>query len=133
MALIDKLINSPGIKSFSLKVHGRSMRPFLKPGMEIKFRKIGPRRRPEIGDVAGIRYRNGILVHRILAIRGRGDDREYFTKGDRRLVGDGWIGGDRIAGIMIREKRYQRIIDLAAAGFSSLLWCGGKLLRRGRK
>lgn len=132
-SLKQKLIASPRIKSFTLTLRGRSMRPFIKDGTRVKLRKIGPGRQPAVGDVVGIRYRNGILVHRILAIRGRGDDREYFTKGDWRLVGDGWVGENKIAGIMIREKRHQRIIDLAAAGFSSLLWCGGKLLRRRRK
>lgn len=120
-------------KLFKLKLAGGSMRPFLKPGMKIKLRKIDPEHPPKVGDVAAIRCRNGILVHRILLIRGRKDDLEYFTKGDRRLTGDGWIERNRVMGIMIREKRYHRAIDLMAAGFSILLWRAGKLLRRRRK
>lgn len=109
------------------------MRPFIKDGTRVRLRKIGPGRQPAVGDVAAVRCGNGLLVHRIILARGRGDDREYFTKGDRRLAGDGWVGEDRIAGIMVREKRYQKIIDLMAAGFSVLLWCIGKLLRRRRR
>lgn len=109
------------------------MRPLLKDGMEIQLRKIGPGRKPVVGDVAAVRCGNGLLVHRIILARGRENDREYFTKGDWRLVGDGWVREDKIAGIMIREKRYLRAIDLVAAGFSILLWCAGKLLRRRRR
>lgn len=118
---------------FNLKLIGNSMRPFLKPGMEIKLCKIGLRQLPAVGDVAAIRCRNGILVHRILRIRWRKSSREYFTKGDWRLTGDGWIEEDRIMGIMVREKRHQKIIDLTAAGFSFWLWCVGKLLRRRKR
>lgn len=130
---MDKLIAEAKVRTFRLTLRGQSMRPFLKQGMEIKFRKLSPSRQPAVGEVAAIRCRNGILVHRILRIRGPNRAREYFTKGDRRLAGDGWVGKNRLAGIMIREKRFQKIIDLTAAGFSTLLWCIGKLLRRRRR
>lgn len=109
------------------------MRPLLKDGMEIQLRKIGPGRQPAVGDVAAVRYRNGLLVHRIVLARGRKNDREYFTKGDWRLAGDGWVGKNKISGIMIREKWHLRAIDLVAAGFSILLWRAGKLFRRRRR
>lgn len=130
--LMNRILNDNRSNNLILTTRGNSMRPFLKEGIQI-FRKIEPRRPPTVGDVAAVKFRNGFLVHRILMTRRCQNRRQYFTKGDRRLVGDGWVGEDRIAGIMIRQKRYQRIMDLAAAGFSALLWCGGKLLRRRRK
>lgn len=131
--LLNRILKDDRFDSFILTARGRSMWPFLKDGTRIRLWKIDSKRQPEIGDVAAIKYRNGLLVHRILRIRGRGDDREYFAKGDRRLAGDGWVGKDRMMGIMIRGKRYQRIMDLAAVGFSFMLWGCGKLLRWRRR
>ena len=128
--LLDRILNDDKFDKFTLTAWGKSMRPLLKDGMEIQLRKIRPGRQLAVGDVAAVRYRNGLLVHRIVLVRGRKNDREYFTKGDWRLVGEGWVGENKIAGIMIREKRYLRAIDLVAAGFSFMLWGCGKLLRR---
>lgn len=130
--LKQKLIASPRIKSFTLTLRGRSMRPFLKEGERIKFQKIGPDRLPEIGDVAAVRFRNGILVHRILRIRQLGDDREYFTKGDRRLVGDGWMPHNRIVAVVDLPVA-GRILDRIIVVYSLVLLVAGKILRRGQR
>lgn len=119
-------------KLFKLKLAGNSMWPFLKPGAEVSLRKIGPGRQPAVGDVAAVRYRNGLLVHRIVLARGRENDREYFTKGDRRLVGDGWVPQDRIAGV-IDLPVAGRILSRAIAVYSLFLLAVGKMLRRDRR
>ena len=108
------------------------MRPFFQEGQEIKLRKIGPQRLPEIGDVAVIKFKNGLLVHRILMIRHRKNDREYFTKGDRRLVGDGWMPHSRIAAV-VDLPAVGRILGRAIGVYSLLLLIVGKILRRDRR
>jgi hypothetical protein len=130
--LLDRILNDDRFDSFTLTAYGKSMRPFVKDGTRIKFQKIGPGRMPEIGDVAAIRYRNGILVHRILLIRWRKDGLEYFTKGDRRLVADGWIPHSRIAAVADFPIA-GRILGEAMAVYSLFLAAVGKILRRDRR
>jgi hypothetical protein len=119
-------------KLFKLKLVGNSMWPFLKQGMKIRLRKISPKHLPEIGDVAVIKFKNGLLVHRILMIRHRKNDREYFTKGDRRLVGDGWMPHSRIAAV-VDLPAVGRILGRAIGVYSLLLLIVGKILRRDRR
>lgn len=130
--LKQKLLANPRIKKFTLTLRGYSMWPFLGDGIRIKFQKIGLERLPEIGDVAAVRYRNGILVHRILRIRGRRGGREYFTKGDRRLVGDGWMPHNRIVAVVDLSVA-GRILGRVIVVYSLVLLVVGKILRRGQR
>lgn len=130
--LTTRILNDNRLDLFTLTGRGKSMRPFIKDGTRIKLRKISPGRPPEIGDVAVIKYRNGLLVHRIILTRGRENDRDYFTKGDRRLVGDGWVPRDRIIGIVDLSVA-GRILGRAIVIYSLFLLTVGKILRRDRR
>ena len=130
--LKQKLIANPRIKTFGLTLRGYSMWPFIRDGTKIKLQKIGPGYWPEIGDVAAIRYPDGILVHRILRIRQRGDGWEYFTKGDRRLVGDGWIPHNRVVALVDLPVT-SRMFGRAIAVYSLILLVAGKILRRDQR
>lgn len=108
------------------------MRPLLKDGMEIQLRKIGPGRQPAVGDVAAVRYRNGLLVHRIVLARGRKNDREYFTKGDWRLAGDGWWKQEQILAIRETKTIWKIVVNYLFAVISLLTLLIGAGLRNSR-
>lgn len=130
-ALIDKLVNSPGIKNFSLRVHGKSMRPFLRQGWAVLIRKLAKNEHCRIGDIAIIKDRNSFLVHRVLfkrKIKNR-NGWEYFTKGDRRLVADGWIEEKNIVG-RVSATRVQKVFNWLIVYYSLGLALAGKMLRR---
>lgn len=131
MALIDKLINSPRINNFSLSVFGNSMRPFLRHGREIFIRKLAKNEHCRIGDIAIIKDRNSFLVHRVLfkrKIKNR-NGWEYFTKGDRRLVADGWVEEKNIVG-RVSATRVQKVFNWLVVCYSLGLALVGKMLGR---
>lgn len=107
------------------------MRPFLKHEQEVLIRKLAKNEHCRIGDIAIIKYRNSFLAHRILLKRKIKDRNgwEYFTKGDKRLVADGWIEEKNIVGL-VSTTQTQKALNLLIVYYSFFLTLIGKMLRR---
>lgn len=114
-----------------LTVNGNSMWPFLRHGQKISVRKLIRKDDIRIGDVVVIQVRNFFLVHRVLLKKKsrNGKGLEYFTKGDRRLVGDGWSEGENIVGL-VQARQIGRLFNFLVAIYSVGLALAGKILRR---
>lgn len=108
------------------------MWPFLKHGQEIIIRMLKQDESYNIGDIVVIKVRSFFLIHRVLFKRKtKGGKRyQYFTKGDRRLVGDGWVNEVEIVGKTINECRFKNLSKVAALVQSEILLLGGIILRR---
>lgn len=114
-----------------MTVSGNSMWPFLRSGQEISVRKLIRNEAVSIGDIVVIKVRNFFLIHRVLLKRKSkgGNCWEFFTKGDRRLVGDGWTGAKNVVGI-VPTRRIGRILNSLIAGYSFGLLLIGKIINR---
>lgn len=129
-SFVKKIIKNREIVQFSLTVVGHSMWPFIRSGQMVMMRRIGRNERIPIGSVIAIRKKNGILVHRVLWVARKGRSWFYFTKGDRRLVGDGWVDGRDVIATISCKSVSERLIDLGAALYSAGLLVVGKIARR---
>ncbi|GEM_PF-2189607 len=81
---------------------GTSMRPFLKPGVELRLEspKIASIR---LGDIITFQFQPGILLtHRVVKIFRREDGLSFLTKGDNRLSPDPVVFGHQVFGRVIR-------------------------------
>lgn len=112
-------------------IRGNSMWPFLRHGQEITVRKLKENESCRIGDIVVIKIRNFFLIHRVLLRKKTkdGGGYEYFTKGDRRLVGDGWIKNKNIVG-RIPTGKTQRVFGYLAACYSFALLLIGEIINR---
>lgn len=128
-SFVEKIIKNREITQFFLTVVGHSMWPFLRDGRRVLLRKVSSDARPTVGDVVAILKKNGMLVHRIIAIRHSKRNVWYLTKGDRRLATDGWVTRENIIGLVVANTR-RRCVNFLIAWYSSLLFFWGKLLGR---
>lgn len=115
-----------------MTVSGNSMWPFLRHGQEISIRKLIRNDDIHIGDVVVIKVRNFFLIHRVLLKRKsrNGKCLEYFTKGDRRLVGDGWIRQAKIIGVASFSLKNKSVVKYLAMFQSCQLLLFGIILRK---
>lgn len=126
-----KVFEKSSDRLIKMTVSGNSMWPFLRHGQEISVRKISRNDDVRIGDIVVIGVRNFFLIHRILFKRKMKNRRswEYFTKGDRRLVADGWIEENNIYGI-VKVGARNNVLSFFAIVYSTGLFFLGKILGR---
>ena len=114
-----------------ITIIGNSMWPFLRHGQEVVVRRLKKDENCNIGDIVVIKVRTFFLVHRVLLKRKKINESgwEYFTKGDRRLVADGWIEPKNIVGLVL-TRRMAKISNYLIAGYSYGLILVGKIIRK---
>jgi signal peptidase I len=127
----SKMFNQSSGGIVKMIVRGNSMWPFLRHEQIILARKLAKNEDINIGDIVVIKNENFLLIHRVLLKRKSkgGKGYEYFTKGDRRLVGDGWVDAKNIVGLAPSGKT-KRIFNCLTACYSIGLILIGKIIKR---
>jgi hypothetical protein len=97
----------------SLRVHGTSMQPWVRPNDIALIRQISLEN-VRCGDVVLFRRENHLFVHRIVAKRGSLDAAQLFAKGDAQPTSDGVVQEQELLGRVVRIYRNGRRIDLDA-------------------
>jgi hypothetical protein len=97
----------------SLRVHGTSMQPWVRPKDIALIRKISLEN-VRCGDVVLFRRENHLFVHRIVEKRGSLDAAQLFSKGDAHPTSDGMVQEEELLGRVVRIYRHGRRIDLDA-------------------
>lgn len=97
----------------SLRVHGTSMQPWMRPKDIALIRNISIEN-VRCGDVVLFRRENHLLVHRIVEKRGSLNAAELFSKGDAHPTSDGAVQEGELLGRVVRIYRDGRRIDLDA-------------------
>ena len=93
---------------------GRSMQPFILDGDILQVVPIG-KRQIKWGDVVLAEIGAGIiLAHRVVGVKGRDRNWEYFIKGDACIFPDGWIGAKNILGRVVIVERGEKTINLSS-------------------
>ncbi len=128
LILIRKLIKSPSVKSFWLDARGSSMRPAIRSGTAVRFRKLSGGENLKPGDVVLLKLKNKFLVHRIILIKNSSKGKIYLIKGDFRLAADGWFPTARILAVAAMPIPNQRLAKITIIYSLCLLWLG-KLAR----
>lgn len=127
----SRLLGKFSDKLIEMTVSGNSMWPFLRHGQEVVVRRLMKDENCNIGDIVVIKVRSFFMIHRVLFRRTikKSNSWEYFTKGDRRLVGDGWSEGENIVGL-VQARQIGRLFNFLVAIYSVGLALAGKMLRR---
>jgi hypothetical protein len=97
----------------SLRVHGTSMMPWVRPRDIALIRRISIEN-VRCGDVVLFRRENHLFVHRIVQKRGSLDATQLFSKGDAHPTSDGVVQQQELLGRVMRIYRNGRRIDLDA-------------------
>jgi hypothetical protein len=97
----------------SLRVHGTSMQPWVRPKDIAMIRRISIEN-VRCGDVVLFRRENYLFVHRIVEKRGSLDAAQLFSKGDAHPTSDGVVQEQELLGRVMRIYRHGRRIDLDA-------------------
>src|SRR5882762_3529163 len=97
----------------SLRVHGTSMQPWMRPKDIALIRQISIEN-VRCGDVVLFRRDNHLLVHRIVEKRGSLNAAQLFSKGDAHPTSDGVVQEQELLGRVMRIYRNGRRIDLDA-------------------
>jgi signal peptidase I len=95
----------------SLRVHGTSMLPWVRPKDIALIRKIAMEN-VRCGDVVLFRRENHLFVHRIVEKRGSLDAAQLFSKGDAHPTSDGVVQEQELLGRVVRIYRDGQRIDL---------------------
>jgi signal peptidase I len=97
----------------SLRVHGTSMQPWVRPKDIALIRQISIEN-VRCGDVVLFRRENHLLVHRIVEKRGSLNAAQLFSKGDAHPTSDGVVQEQELLGRVVRIYRHGQRIDLDA-------------------
>jgi len=97
----------------SLRVHGTSMQPWVRPKDIALIRQISIEN-VRCGDVVLFRRENHLFVHRIVEKRGTLSAAQLFSKGDAHPTSDGVVQEQELLGRVMRIYRNGRRIDLDA-------------------
>jgi signal peptidase I len=97
----------------SLRVHGSSMQPWVRPKDIALIREISIEN-VRCGDIVLFRRENHLLVHRIVEKRGSLDAAQLFSKGDAHPTSDGVVQEQELLGRVVRIYRRGQRIDLDA-------------------
>jgi len=97
----------------SLRVHGTSMLPWVRPHDIALIRQISIEH-VRCGDVVLFRRENHLFVHRIVEKRGPLDASQLFSKGDAHPTSDGLVQEQELLGRVVRIYRNGRRLDLDA-------------------
>jgi|GEM_PF-2273973 len=85
-----------------VRVRGASMMPALRPGDQVLVDFTRPW---ACGDIVVVGARRALVVHRIVAVRGVGDDGEVLTQGDAIGRSDQPVRAGVILGVVVRVRR----------------------------
>ena len=94
VALLERALASG---SLEVVARGVSMRPALRAGDRVRLAQRGPRR----GDVALVALADRVVLHRLVARRGR----RWLVRGDARPGCDGWVEPERILAVATGFRR----------------------------
>jgi len=97
----------------SLRVHGTSMQPWVRPKDIALIRQISIDN-VRCGDVVLFRRENHLFVHRIVEKRGSLNAAQLFSKGDAHPTSDGVVQEQELLGRVMRIYRNGQRIDLDA-------------------
>jgi signal peptidase I len=97
----------------SLRVHGTSMLPWVRPKDIALIRQISMEN-VRCGDVVLFRRESRLFVHRIVEKRGSLDASQLFSKGDAHPTSDGVVQEQELLGRVMRIYRHGQRIDLDA-------------------
>jgi peptidase S24-like protein len=97
----------------SLRVHGTSMQPWVRPKDIALIRKISMEN-VRCGDVVLFRREHQLFVHRIVEKRGSLNASQLFSKGDAHPTSDGIVQEQELLGRVTRIYRDGRRFDLDA-------------------
>ena len=97
----------------SLRVHGTSMLPWVRPKDIALIRTISMEN-VRCGDVVLFRRENHLFVHRVVEKRGSLDTAEFLLKGDAHPTSDGLVQQQELLGRVVRIYRRGERIDLDA-------------------
>ena len=97
-----------------VRTSGRSMTPLITDGSLVGFQPASPEDFVP-GDIAVFRREGRMIVHRILAVRTNGAERELLEKGDHH-PGAAWLSGKFLKGKAVRLTRglVSRRLDISA-------------------
>jgi signal peptidase I len=112
----DVLCIADALKSrgrISLRVHGTSMLPWVRPGDIAFVRKISSEH-VRCGDIVLFRREDHLFVHRIVENRGSLDAAELLSKGDAHPASDGIVEEQELLGRVVRIYRGGQRINLDA-------------------
>jgi hypothetical protein len=99
----------------SMRVHGTSMLPWVRPGSVALIRQISIEN-VRCGDMVLFRRDTHLFVHRIVEKRGSLETAQLFSKGDAHPTSDGPMGQGQLLGRVVRIYRDGDGIDLDAPG-----------------
>lgn len=100
----------------SMRVHGTSMLPWVRPGNIALVRQISMEN-VRCGDIVLFRRDTHLFVHRIVEKRGSLETAQLFSKGDAHPTSDGPVGEEQLLGRVVRiYKKDAERIDLDAPG-----------------
>jgi hypothetical protein len=97
----------------SLRVHGTSMQPWVRPKDIALIRQISLEN-VRCGDVVLFRREDHLFVHRIVEKRGSINAAQLLSKGDAHPTSDGVVREEELLGRVVRIYRNGRRIDLDA-------------------
>ncbi len=81
------------------RASGGSMAPEIRSGDVVEVAPLGSDRSVRRGDIVLCRLPNGgIVLHRVVRIRGRRGERRILPKGDALAGPDGWIDPESVLG-----------------------------------
>lgn len=110
-AWIAETLHSRG--RISLRVHGTSMLPWMRPGDIALVRRISAEH-ARCGDIVMFRRENQLFVHRVVEKRNSLNAAKLFSKGDAHPSADGAVEEQELLGRVVRIYRNCRRIDLDA-------------------
>lgn len=127
-----RILNDDRLDSFTLTARGRSMRPAIRPGTKFRFRKITAGKAIGFGRVVLVKAKGKFLIHRIIFIKSTPEGKIYLSKGDCRLMADGWWKQEQILAQQETTTIFQVAANYLFAVISLLTLLIGAGLRRSR-
>jgi len=111
-------------RTLRFRARGVSMRPFIRDGdvIEVTGREG---MRLQVGTVALFEHTDGaVLAHRIVRVRNEGGERRVQMRGDGLMTPDGWVGVERILGVVTAVERNGELTRLDTGGqrLKARLW-----------
>ena len=91
-----------------LRVTGASMLPEIQPGSYVLIRRTLPAEMTP-GDVVLARTENGVRLHRLVTIQGRGDEKRWITRGDNHEKCDPPLASEQLLGVLTRIEESGRM------------------------
>ncbi len=88
-------------KTLRIRAEGFSMFPSIEPGSVILIEPFFPTRGPEKGEIIAWKRNSGFVVHRLVGMTERGNERLFITRGDSAGRDDLPVSAGQLAGRVI--------------------------------